>query len=70
MEREEVIVQQQRDISFSKRKGAKGKGKAREVDFEQSEVGDASVRYKEAVEEKKGLSLILFFYGRVEAEVV
>ena len=61
MEKEEVIVQHQRDLSFSKKKGAKGKGKAREVDFEQSEVGEASVRYKEAVEEKKGLFLTPFF---------
>jgi len=57
MEREEIIVQQQRDV----KRNIKGKSKASMRDVSINVSGDRDrdlvrERYKEAVEEKKGLS--------------
>jgi hypothetical protein len=50
MEREEIIVQQQRDASYIATSNKnKGKGRARDLSMVSND------RYREAVEEKKGL---------------
>jgi hypothetical protein len=52
LEREETIVQQRRDASYiAASKKHKGKARAKDVSME----GDIHEKYKEAVEEKKGL---------------
>ncbi|KAL0576860.1 hypothetical protein V5O48_005125 [Marasmius crinis-equi] len=56
MEKESAILQNQRELERAlsdARKTIKGKGRARDVSITQD--ADASVRYKEAVEEKKAL---------------
>jgi hypothetical protein len=61
MEREEVIVQQQRDVSnIAMSKKSKGKARARDLSMDGDALND---KYREAVEEKKGWrSIILLFY--------
>ncbi|TFK38989.1 hypothetical protein BDQ12DRAFT_735193 [Crucibulum laeve] len=58
MEREEVIVQQQRDLSMNNARRTKGKARARDVSVSVHEE-DLIGRYKEAVEEKKALEALI-----------
>lgn len=52
MEREEVIVQQQRDVSdIALSKKNKGKARAKDVSMDADGLHE---KYREAVEEKKG----------------
>ena len=53
LEREEIIIAQQKEVERSK----KGKGKARKIDESFAEDN----RYKVVVEEKKGISVFTLF---------
>jgi hypothetical protein len=56
LEREETIVQQRRDASYiAASKRHKGKARAKDVSME----GELHERYREAVEEKKGLFCLI-----------
>ncbi|KAF9005405.1 hypothetical protein BDQ17DRAFT_1303766 [Cyathus striatus] len=58
LEREDIIVQQQQDLSSANAK-TKAKGKARETTMMQEEEEDVLEKYREAVEEKKALEALI-----------
>lgn len=65
MEREEVIVQQQRDVSdIALSKKNKGKARAKDVTMNEDAVHE---KYREAVEEKKGWCLPFYYQSLHES---